>query len=397
LTARLDAPHSRDVLHPLSHRRSLTLGSLALASSLLGLSAAGCRANLGQADEDAAHEVVYDSAGTPAYAGQALVIQSCGSGGFCHSPGIAPEERFGAPAGLDFDLRIAATTVELEEEASQRLLEQHASVVAHAPEMWEQVSGLHMPPGGEAGAMYRASVSVQFERYDDEGVSLGPLPGLDTEEGREILRNWLAMGAELPVVERTQPRLRGAAPVVGDVVPSCEVTCVEPSFESIYAQILVPSCGASRCHDNIDSAEDLDLVGAPPSDASRADFLAFLTTLLDGFSGARAQGSVCRTEGWQLLVPGDPESSLLYAKVSAESSADVCGSKMPLAGNPLSEQRLCALREWIACGACGPEDRSCDACIATARATCGVGEFDPERGVAECLEVTPCANRPPSP
>jgi hypothetical protein len=365
---------------------------LASVVSLLVLST-GCRPDLGQADPDAAREVVYDRDGVPAYAGQALVIQSCGAGGFCHSEGIEPSERFGAPAGLDFDLRLASVTAESEDEASFRLLAHRALVIQHAGAIGAQVAGGEMPPSGAVGDLYRASTAIEYTRFDDSGADIGPLPGLDTEEGREILRNWLAMGDALPVVERTLPRLGGEEPVTGDVVSACERNCVDPTFESIYEQIFLPTCGLSRCHDSTDPSADLDLAGAIDAAVSREDRVGVMSSVLEGMVGAEARGSQCRGRNI-LLVRGDATRSLLYAKVAATSSEDVCGSRMPLAGNPLSEQRLCAIREWIACGACGPNDSSCDACVASARTTCGVAApFDPATGQAVCANVPRCANR----
>lgn len=379
-----DGTHSSAV-RPIASRKVLLL---------LWTLTVGCRPDLGEADLDAAREVVYDREGVPAYAGQALIIESCGAGGFCHAEGIEPAQRFGAPAGLDFDLRVASTTAEVEETESSRLLAHRARVIQHAGLIWEEVTAGRMPPGGLAGQQYRASTGVEYTRFDAAGAPLGPLPGLDTPEGREILRNWLATGERLPVVERTLPPSGGEPAIAGDVVPLCERSCVEPTFESIYHQILVPSCGRSRCHDDSGPASDLDLTGALRGGESRAELLALMDGVLRGMLGAEAVGSQCRGRSL-LLVPGEPERSLLYLKVAAASSRDVCGSKMPLAGSPLSEQRLCAMREWIACGACGPQDRSCDACVAVARETCGVGVFDPETRVAACAEVTACANRPP--
>lgn len=404
-------PRSSPAVHAWGEPRLTRLGSRTqslavsnarthtLASVLLMLMA-GCRPGLGEADADAAHEVVYDRDGVPAYAGQALVIQSCGAGGFCHSDGIEPAERFGAPAGLGFDLRIASLTVELEQESVLRLRNHVNQVIAHAPSIWEQVSALRMPPRGEAGRMYREATGITFERFDEAGRSIGPLPELDTEEGREILRNWLAMGELLPIVERTQPRLSTTDPLerAGDVVPLCERDCVDPSFESIFRQILVPSCARSRCHHGGDEpASQLSLFADVFEEGlSRQDEIDRMNAIITAMTNTPAEGSQCRAARAILLVPGEPLRSLLYMKVAAATSQDVCGSKMPLAGNPLSDQRLCALREWIACGACGVGDAACDACIAAARETCGVAApFDPASGVAECVEVTPCMNRPP--
>lgn len=360
---------------------------------LLLILLAGCRPDLGVPDEEAARELVYDREGVPAFAGQALVIQSCGAGGFCHSDDVVQlSDRFGAPAGLGFDLTLASTTVEVELDRAARLRSHTARVIQNSGWVWEQVASGRMPPDGEAGERYRQATGIEYTRFDDAGAPIGPLPGLDTEEGRAILRNWLAMGDELPVVERTHPPLSTRDLQVGVVVPICERNCVDPTFESIYEQILIPSCARSRCHDSSEPAADLTLSGPIDGATGREARLAVMSTVLSSLTTGQAMDTQCR--GRALLVAGDPLRSLLYQKVSL-SSQDVCGSRMPLAGNPLSDQRLCAIREWIACGACGPGDASCDACIATARETCGVAApFDPMTGFAQCEQVTPCANHP---
>src|SRR5690606_9257287 len=96
-----------------------------------------------------------DAKGVPAYAGQALVIQSCGAGGFCHAGEIEdPAYHYGAPAGLTFDLTLEATTTEVTHEEAARLTADHNRVKDMARAIWGQVVSGAMPPGGAAGADY---------------------------------------------------------------------------------------------------------------------------------------------------------------------------------------------------------------------------------------------------
>lgn len=413
--------------------RSTTAGLLCV------LVLTGCSRSVGPVDEQAALEVVYDSSGVPAFAGQALAIQSCGAGGFCHSADIEAEDRFGAPHGLNLDVRLASTTVEVEQEALDRLVRDQDFILQNRVLLWEQVSSLRMPPAGAVGERYRDAVGdLGYDRFDDSGEAIGPLPGLDTEEGREIFRNWLA--AAVPVVERTQRRVDRQPTEGWPPVPLCERGCVDPTWESIYVQIVRPSCALSSCHDEAEPASDrsfhVDL--GDLGDLTMDELGALVEPLRESLVGDVANESECRLGGHELIVPGDPEISLLYRKVAPartfstetectaatveedcgglplpectypESSGwscpagtctytcEVCGAVMPASGNPLTEQRLCAIREWIACGACGPGDASCDACIETARGMCGVGApFDLATGTAECAIQQPCPNRPP--
>lgn len=339
----------------------------------------GCADDLGPGDERAALEVVYDAQGVPAFAGQALVIQSCGAGGFCHAEVGAGEleRRFGAPAGLDFDLRVASTTTAAEDAASQRLWRDQLRVLAMREHVFDQVRSGAMPPGGAAGEAYAEETAhVRFERVADDGVTFTPLPSLDTDEGRELLRVWLA--TRVPVVERTESRGDGSGNVTGFTVAACPRTCVDVTWERIYADVIEPSCASSACHDDVEPAGALDLSGGAG-------------VVLDRITGAPPAGELCAASGVPILTPGEPSASLLYLKMAAARSSDVCGNRMPLSGNPPSPQALCAIEAWIDCGACGADDPRCDACADEARARCGVMITE---GEPRCASPAPCPNRP---
>lgn len=353
----------------------------------------------GPRDVDLAREVVYDQQGTPAYAGQALVIQSCGAGGFCHREereGLDPVDRFNAPQGLNFDVSLATTTREVAEDELLRQRANQEQMVALWLLVWDQVSGGHMPPGGAAGEEYAAQVErlgIRYDRFDDAGVP-SPLPGLDTEEGLEIFRNWLSVGA--PVVERTEA-FDGIADVTGldagDVVPACNRECVEPTFESIYRIVVRPTCTASRCHDSDEPAAALDLRFREISNADPATFETELAAVTgDAWSRLLEDGSLspseqCSGEGLPMVEASDAMRSIFYRKLFfASDDTSQCGSRMPLSGTPLNDQRLCAVRTWIDCGACAPDDDSCDACIDAGRAACGV------TAAGECTEQAVCSN-----
>ena len=60
------------------------------------------------------------------------------------------------------------------------------------------------------------AAAPSYSRLDSVTGETTPLPGLDTEEGREILRNWLS--CRVPVVERTEPMERDGHVPFGSVV-----------------------------------------------------------------------------------------------------------------------------------------------------------------------------------
>ena len=352
-------------------RRTPTLSAATTALALL----LGCTAGPDPAkcDTEAALELVHSRQGLPAFAGQALVITSCGAGGFCHSEGIAPEDRFGTPAGLDFDLRLASTSGQLEPDAVARLGRHQEAILAHAQLAWHSVDSGRMPPGGEVGEEYAANVPTAFERVD--GSESRPLPSLRTEEGRAILLNWLSCGA--PVVERTTARLDGLPNEVGFTAPTCGRECVEPSWGAIYDQVIGMSCALGRCHSSASAAGELVLDGGPGS-------------TLDALLAGEAGGSLCAAGAQPLLVPGDPEESLLWLKL--EGGAELCGAPMPPSGEGPSAQTSCAIREWIACGACADaSDPECADCLGTARETCAFDAALP----GGCVEALACASQLP--
>ncbi len=342
---------------------------------------AGCDPDPGACDIEAAGEIVYDPNGVPAFAGQALVVKSCGGGAFCHSESENVAEladRFGAPDGLSFDLRLASLTVEVEPEETQRLVDAQLRMVNMRGLLWQQVRSRQMPPDGPAGDAYAEHRNAfEWDRFADDGITFSPLPDLDTSEGREIYRNWLA--CDVPVIERTEHRIDREFNATGWTVHICERTCVDPSWPSIYEQVVVPSCARSRCHDGEEPGGDLDLATGGATAAHARMF------------GVVSTSSLCGDEALLYLAPGEPDLSLFYLKVAADTSEDVCGARMPLAGNALTPQRLCAIREWIACGAClDPDDSVCATCIAAAREDCGVAH---DGGEAVCIEQAQCGNR----
>lgn len=180
-------------------------------------------------DPFAARTVVHDANGLPLYAGQALVLQTCsGSGAFCHASGAA--DRIGAPATLDFDL-LPVTDPARYDASIAGLREVQAMIYAQRNLMWGQIVSGAMPPGAEGEANIGRDFGYVVDPLNPDADVL--LAQLDTPEGQEIVRNWLACGA--PFIERTFDRLPdpcttgedcvsgvcmdGACRAVGDNVP----------------------------------------------------------------------------------------------------------------------------------------------------------------------------------
>ncbi|MFV8751746.1 nucleotide-binding protein [Nannocystaceae bacterium ST9] len=104
----------------------------------------------------------------------------------------------------------------------------------------------------------------------------------------------------------------------GGPAPVDELACDIP-------RLFEERCGGSICHaDGESTAAGLDLVS--PGVEQRV---------------AGAPGSSCVG---LLADPSDPEASLLYTKVT---DAPGCGTRMPLNGEPLDEDELTCMRDWI--------------------------------------------------
>jgi len=246
-------------------RSLVALGVLAAAS--------GCLPDLGECDEDLARSVVYtaDREGLPAYAGQALVHRSCGSGVFCHSERATGSLRNGAPFGLDFDLALASDA-----ESTERLRRGQLSVYEDRRILMFTMENESMPPG-EVGNSIR-----------DAGPVYRDLPEIDTPEGQDILRNWLSCGA--PVVERVRAdRPMGTEPVGAIVspmpeMPPCELTlCGGVCVDTMVSRNNCGGC-AMPCAD-----DELCTTGSCTPCAGMVSFAADVTPIFEA-NGCNSAG-----------------------------------------------------------------------------------------------------------
>ncbi len=340
-------------LRTMLRSRAVRLGRLsALLGTLLGSTLlAGCPARVGgvcsEADLDEARLVAYAADGMPAYEGQALLIASCGGASYCHTQ-TPDAPRFGAPGDLVFDvLPIDGASDEVS--AQRALLRATRSAYRHRDGIYASVVTETMPPAGRPPVPDLRAAAAAFVRAD--GM---PLPEIQSELGREILRNWLACGA--PVVERTtapsaaetcnddadcpitglcDPLAMGAASrecrPVGDIVAARPIA-LEPTWTSIFANVIRPSCATVGCHAGATSANMLDLSNA-------ADAYAALTT--------RDSSATCGSAPY--VTAGDPSGSALIDKLRPTQTLCAGSSRMPPSG--LSAATVAVIEEWVMRGA----------------------------------------------
>lgn len=294
--------------------------------------ATGCFPEVGDCDPIAAQRPVYDQDGVPAYEGQALVLASCASNGVCHGE---PDEtrldaRFGVPAALTFDVQLASFDNQIRDGEVARQRRARFRILQVSGNVLDVVHRRQMPPpsdGPDSPAELFYAQAPAYSNADGE-----PLPPANSDDGMEILRNWLACGA--PVVERTVARPDGVESVTAARLIR---TPLEPTWTSIYTDLLSTRCNSAICH------------GGNPDAGFRVlndDPGGTLDSLLSG-AASTATGLDCAEDGSALLVPGDPDASLLYRKITGSPT---CGDTMPPGGSISDENRM-AIQQWIEDGA----------------------------------------------
>lgn len=114
-------------------------------------------------------------------------------------------------------------------------------------------------------------------------------------------------------------------------------TLFASTFDRIQRQIFTPSCAVSACHDSQSQQNGLLLeTGAAYGNLVNADPV-----------NAAALGL-----GWKRVVPGDPDASFLYRKITGDLGASpFLGGRMPLDGPRLNRTLRGIVQLWIEGGA----------------------------------------------
>jgi hypothetical protein len=319
-----------------------------LIGVVVALALGGCEPDLGECDNAAAREVVYNECGNPAYLGQALVQNSCGHGGYCHSRLATGLARRGAPLELNWDSHLASLDGNINPYSLDTLRQGQLNLFENRQLVWTMVEGGAMPPmdGDATDGVFDRSDRPFFHRAGG-----GAVVGLDMEQERDHLRNWLACGS--PLIERTRLptgmddyrltvgiQIPAQDPLPDPLPVKCQVP--EPNFPSIYRVVIEPSCGgASACHNAMSGLLDQHHL-----DMSTRE-MAYMNLVGVTAMGEDTAGPICASSGLRRVVPGAPEMSLLYLKVTSPP----CGMPMPLGGTPLPMETTEVIREWIANGA----------------------------------------------
>src|SRR6185295_17480085 len=131
-------------------------------------------------------------------------------------------------------------------------------------------------------------------------------------------------------------RLDGAGAPTGSPDAGSGASAGDPNaFSSIYTQVLAKRCAGTPCHTGTSAGGSFSLSAGTASKVR--------SSLLD----KPASGAQCASSGLSLVVPGDPDMSLLYRKLTDMPS---CGARMPPTG-ALTMDEIDRVRVWIANGA----------------------------------------------
>ena len=184
-------------------------------------------------------------------------------------------------------------------------------------------------------------------RYDvlRRELSLYPNPN-DLRPGLEYvltvdvgLRGWDGSALAAPVIVRFRPTVREAVP------PDAQ-----PSLSHDIAPLFSQRCAASGCHGADSSAMGLDLSSARAIRASAVGIMArergdrALAETLDPRWSTLPRIDPGITSG-----QGRPEYSYLVYKLLGDGP--IWGARMPLGGDPLSDDEIRLVVDWVTAGA----------------------------------------------
>jgi hypothetical protein len=120
----------------------------------------------------------------------------------------------------------------------------------------------------------------------------------------------------------------GAMLLAGALLPACPGSLDNPEdFVGPTADIIGPRCATAACHDAHSKAGGLDLT----PDANLKKRIIDVPGTGPGCTG-------------KYVDTAAPEMSLIYTKCTPMK---ICGSQMPLTGNPLTQDELDELLMWV--------------------------------------------------
>lgn len=126
-------------------------------------------------------------------------------------------------------------------------------------------------------------------------------------------------------------------------------TQAQSTYDQVY-NLLQSSCATSGCHSNAAQAGSLDLEGTGASPAVRK------ADVYNNLVGVTPSNPVSAGKNHQLVYAGQPYESFLFRKINNNLAIEVDldmgeGDEMPSVGNPLENEEIELIRQWIMYGA----------------------------------------------
>jgi hypothetical protein len=332
---------------------------LAIPALLTAAALSSACNDLGTCDDPARGRKTVSSAGQLMFAGQAILNKSCATG--CHNSSAKGAGRYGAPAGLDFDLlpvtdgTVTATGITLTPAALNGLRSRQRDVYNRRELIWEQVEKGLMPPTNA----YEVLSSIVSTMFGSDGkCTAGGQAYTTLSAHKEEFRQWLA--CDTPIVEATsdmlahKPLAAGASPAdmaagaayysipnvsVGYQYPSCGggASGGSVSFSEVYTTVFMAACALCHLPGGLNSTVDFSTEDAA------------WTSLMGAAGTGRPQ--TCMSNPSPYVTPNDPAKSYLINKMDPMlPSGQRCDDVMPL-GSGSTAPHIALVKAWIMAGA----------------------------------------------
>lgn len=111
-----------------------------------------------------------------------------------------------------------------------------------------------------------------------------------------------------------------------------------PTFSNVYTTVIAKRCAPCHTTSTGDGVKfgQLDMTSQ--------------ATAFQNLVNVKAAGDQCGSKGGTRVVPNQPDSSVMYLKISLDDPSP-CGEKMPLGGPALSQVEADLVEAWINAGA----------------------------------------------
>ncbi len=121
----------------------------------------------------------------------------------------------------------------------------------------------------------------------------------------------------------------------GDGTTGGEIDCSEPPSHAADIQPIWDANCVAACHEAGGSWQAVDL----------SPGIAYESIV-------ESEGTLSQIQGLNLVEPGDTTTSFLFLKIQGtQTGAGPGNERMPLSANPLSDDNIALIEQWIACGA----------------------------------------------